>query len=220
MRRDWLPPALLSAFLLLWMWAAWAPVDRFDWWLENILIFICVPAVVLAFPWFRFSDLSYVLITAFVCLHVLGSHWSYSRVPWGDWSALGFERNMYDRAVHFGYGFLLALPTREVLARLTGRNGPSSAYFTVEFIVATSALYEIAEWLVVIIVAPDLGDAFLGAQGDHFDAIADMALAALGAILVMLAWLAVTAVRRRRSPAAARAPAPATGIESPQAAGR
>lgn len=197
MRRDWLPPALLSVFLLLWLWAAWDPVDRFDWWLENILIFICVPAVLIAFPWFRFSDLSYVILTAFVCLHVVGSHWSYARVPWPDWQALGFPRNEYDRVVHFAFGFLLAIPAREVIARLSGKQGVASAYFAVEFLIAISALYEIAEWLTVLIVNPSLGNAFLGAQGDEFDGIADMAMASLGAVITMAGWTAVHLARRR-----------------------
>ncbi|MCA1818439.1 MAG: DUF2238 domain-containing protein, partial [Halobacteriales archaeon] len=66
MRRPLLLPFLVSCFAFLWLWAAWAPVDRFDWFLENILVFLCVPAVVLTYRRFRFSDLSYVLLTVFV----------------------------------------------------------------------------------------------------------------------------------------------------------
>lgn len=164
-------------------------MDRHDWLLENLLVFLCVPAVLLAYPRFRFSDFSYILLFVFVSLHVVGSHWTYSNVPWPDWEALGFERNQYDRVVHFAYGLLLAIPAREVIERVTGQSGRASAYFSIEFVLATSALYEIIEWVTVVIVAPDLGAAFLGAQGDEFDAMADMALAGVGALIAMSAWI-------------------------------
>jgi len=196
-RRDWLPPLLLSFFLFIWMWAAWDPVDRHDWLLENLLIFLSVPLLVATFHRIRFSDGSYVLLFVFLSLHVIGSKWTYSNVPWPDWQAMGFPRNEYDRVVHFCYGLLLALPARELIARWTGRPGLSSSYFAVEFVLATSALYEIIEWITAIIVAPELGAAFLGSQGDPFDAVADMALAGLGALIAMTIHAVLTRNSRK-----------------------
>lgn len=55
-----------------------------------------------------------------------------------------------------------------------------------EFILATSAVYEIAEWLVAVTLAPDWADHYNGQQGDVWDAQKDMALAALGAAVGLL----------------------------------
>lgn len=191
-------PLLLGIFALIWMRAAWDPTYRFGWFLENLLVFAFVPALVATYRWHRFSDRSYLLLFTFVSLHVVGSHWTYNSVPWPDWKAMGFERNQYDRVVHLAYGLLLALPTREVLERVWKRRTAGVSFLTVEFLLATSAVYEIIEWIVVLIVAPELGNEFMGAQGDEFDAIADMALAGLGAVVSVLAIEAIRALRRRR----------------------
>jgi putative membrane protein len=177
------------------MRAAWDPIYRFGWLLENLLVFAFVPALVIAYRWHRFSDRSYLLLFVFVSLHVIGSHWTYNSVPWPDW---GDGRNQYDRIVHFAYGLLLALPTREVLERVWRRRSAGVSFLTVEFLLATSALYEVIEWIVVLVVAPEAGAEFLGAQDDEFDAVADMALAGLGAVIAVLAIEALRAVRRRR----------------------
>ena len=102
--------ALLVVFAAVWVWAAIKPVYPHDWLLENYLVFIFVPIIVLTGRYFRLSDVSYTLITLFMILHVIGSHYTYAEVPFGDvlqnW--LGASRNMYDRLVHFSFGFLLA----------------------------------------------------------------------------------------------------------------
>lgn len=192
-------PLLLGIFAFIWMWAAWDPTYRFGWLLENLLVFAFVPALVVTYRWHRFSDRSYFLLFVFVSLHVIGSHWTYNSVPWPNWTAMGFERNQYDRVVHLAYGLLLALPTREVMERVWKRRTAGASFLTVEFLLATSAIYEVIEWIVVLIVAPELGNEFMGAQGDEFDAIADMALAGLGAVVSVLAIEAIRALRRRRT---------------------
>jgi putative membrane protein len=199
--RRWLHPTLLAIFALVWAWAAWDPIHRSDWLLENLLVFASVPVLVWSYFRFRLSDTAYVLIFLFMTLHVVGSHWTYSNVPWPDWRAMGFERNQYDRVVHLSYGLLLVLPAREVLVRLTRRDSAATSYFGVEFILASSALYEVIEWITALVVAPDLGAEFLGSQGDPFDAVADMALAGLGALVVVLGWHAFK--RRHANPVTA-----------------
>lgn len=112
-------------FVLVWVWAAIAPKYRYDWWLENVLVIIFVPLVVWLGRYFRFSRISYTLITAFLVLHVIGSHDTYSEVPFGyvlqEW--LGAGRNMYERRVHFCFGFLLAYLVREMFVRVTRVKG-------------------------------------------------------------------------------------------------
>ena len=178
---------LLAAFTAVWTWAAIEPRYPHDWLLENYLVFIFVPVVLLTARHFRLSRLSYTLITAFMALHVVGSHYTYAEVPFGYTLQHWFdaERNMYDRLVHFCFGLLLAYPVREVFLRLAKTRGIWGYWFPVELALAFSALYEIIEWGVAVRVAPSAGLAFLGAQGDVWDAQKDMLLAAVGATVAM-----------------------------------
>jgi putative membrane protein len=95
----------------------------------------------------------------------------------------GFERNHYDRLVHFSYGLLVAVPIQEFERRHLHLSAVASSVLAVECILATSAAYELIEWLVSVFFAPDWADSFLGLQGDIFDAQKDMALATIGAVI-------------------------------------
>lgn len=175
-------------FLGVWGWSAYEPAHYEDWLLENYLVFIGVPFMLITGYWFRLSALSYTLITIFLCLHVVGSHYTYAEVPFGDtlqaW--LGADRNMYDRLVHFLFGFLLAYPVREVFVRITRARGVWGYWLPVELTLAFSAIYELIEWGAAMVVDPAAGLAFLGSQGDVWDAQKDMALAGLGSLIAML----------------------------------
>ena len=179
---------LLAVFLAAWVWAAVDPVYPGDWWLENVLVFLGVPLVVGLGFYFRLSNLSYTLVTIFLVLHVIGSHYTYAEVPFGEVLKRWFDsdRNLYDRLVHFSFGLLLAYPVREVFVRITRARGVWSYYLPVELTLAFSAIYELIEWAAAEWVAPEAGLAFLGAQGDVWDAQKDMGLAGLGSILTML----------------------------------
>lgn len=180
--------ALLSLFGLAWLWAAWHPLYRHDWLLENYLVFIFVPVILLLGRYFKLSNVSYTLITVFMVLHVVGSHYTYAQVPFGytlqRW--FGADRNMYDRLVHFSFGFLLAYPVREVFMRRAGTKGFWSYYFPFDLVLAFSAAYEIIEWLTAANVDMSAGLAFLGAQGDIWDAQKDMLMAGIGALAAMI----------------------------------
>lgn len=121
-------------------------------------------------------------------MHVIGSHYTYAEVPFGDtlqqW--LGSDRNMYDRLVHFSFGLLLAYPVREVFMRISQAKGFWSYYLPVDLVLAGSAVYEIIEWITARNVDPLAGLAFLGSQGDIWDAQKDMLLAGCGALIAML----------------------------------
>ena len=179
---------LLLAFLAVWVWAAINPLFPHDWLLENYLVFIFVPIILLVGRYFRLSKISYTLITIFMILHVVGSHYTYAEVPFGftlqDW--LGSSRNMYDRLVHFSFGLLITYPMREVYLRIGKTKGFWGLFFPIEFTLAFSAIYEVIEWGAVVVVDSEAGIAFLGAQGDVWDAQKDMGLAGLGALLAMI----------------------------------
>ena len=127
MTRDPFLRRLVLAYAALWTLAAIAPVDRSDWLLDNLLVFAFVPALAFTYRRFRFSHGSYLLIFAFLALHAVGAHYTYSLTPIGFWmqEAFGFARNHYDRAVHLGFGLLLTPPLRELVVRgLDARGWP------------------------------------------------------------------------------------------------
>ena len=187
-RTARVPASCLVAYTLAWTALAIAPRYRADWLLENIPVFLIVPLLVATYPRFHFSDRAYVQGAVFLLLHAVGSHYTYSEVPAGDrlGQLLGFERNHYDRIVHFLAGVLLLRPVRELAFR--GREpGPlATPLLCIAAVVAGGAAYEIVEWLVAAVVDPAAGTAFLGTQGDPWDAQTDMALAGLGALVAAL----------------------------------
>jgi putative membrane protein len=179
---------LIGVYLVSWIITAIHPVYPDDWFLENMLVFVFIPILIVTYRVFPLSDLSYVLITAFMILHAIGAHYTYAEVPFGFWlkEAMGFGRNHFDRIVHFSFGLLLAYPVREVFLRLVKTRRFWAYYFPLDVTLAFSALYEIIEMLVAMIVSSGAGDAYLGTQGDPFDAVMDMACAGTGALLCMM----------------------------------
>lgn len=182
--------------MLLWLLAVWVitaiePLYPRDWLLENLLVFATAAVLIPGYRRFRFSNFSYALLTIFLTLHMAGAHNTYAETPLGFWLQdwFGFERNHYDRIVHFSFGLLLVLPLREYLERRSGA-GPGWCYLlAVICVMALSAAYEIIEMLAAVVVSPELGAAYLGTQGDEWDAQKDSALATAGAILAaVLAW--------------------------------
>lgn len=182
------PVILFVLFVLNWFILA-VNVRYFeDWKIENWLTVPFALLIYLTHRWFRFSNVSYGLMFVFMMLHIFGSHYTYAEVPFGyflqDIFMLG--RNHYDRVVHFSFGFLFAYPIREIAVRISDTRGVWSYWFPIEFVLAFSCVYEILEWGVAVIFGGDLGVAYLGTQGDVWDAQKDMFLAGIGATLAML----------------------------------
>lgn len=186
-RNHRLLSGLLVWYGLIWTWLAVAPVDRRDWLLENFLALTLVLLLILTYRRFHFSRLSYCLIALFMTLHAVGAHYTYAEVPLGFWlkDVFSLSRNPFDRIVHFAYGALLVYPVREILTRLAGIGGLWSYYLPASAILAQSGLFEIIESVVAALVSPELGSAYLGTQGDEWDAQKDMASAFSGAVLAM-----------------------------------
>jgi putative membrane protein len=183
-----LPHALLAAYTALWLLAAIKPFNRQDWFLENLPVLVAVPVLVATFRRFRFSSLSYVLMTAFLTLHAVGAHFTYTEMPWGNWLRDGWQldRNHYDRVVHFCFGLMIGYPIWELLRRQARLTPGLARVATVHAVMAWSALYEITEAVVAHLVSPELGAAYNGIQGDIWDAQKDAALALAGVLLCIL----------------------------------
>lgn len=190
--------SVLLALLTVW-WIALAiePLDRHDWLLENTLLVVAVALLVATYRRFPLSRVSYTLIFMFLCLHALGAHYTYAEVPYDRWWAslsgvtfnelVGWQRNNFDRVVHLSYGLLLAYPIRELFLRIAGVRGFWGYFLPLDLTMSTSMLFELIEWLVAEVFGGDLGVAYLGTQGDVWDAHKDMALASLGALVAMSA---------------------------------
>ncbi|WP_349926980.1 DUF2238 domain-containing protein [Acinetobacter sp. A1-4-2] len=138
------------------------------------------------------SFYSFVLYLVFLLIHIIGAHYLYSYVPYNEWliqlfnfdlnQSMGWSRNMYDRLVHLACGVLLY----PVLLRLFHVWLPEAKPFTlfllvVQFIMATSLIYEWLEWLIAIGLSPEEAENYNGQQGDMWDAHKDMLLATVGA---------------------------------------
>ena len=188
---------LILAVLFAVIWAALAisPLYREDWIIENLLVVVFVAGMAATWRWFPFSRVSYTLIFLFLCLHAVGAHYTYAQVPYNEWTqalfgrslneAMGWERNHFDRLVHFCYGLLLAYPIREVFLRVANVRGFWGYFLPLDVAMSTSMAYELIEWGAALLLGGELGMAYLGTQGDIWDAHKDMALASLGAMIAM-----------------------------------
>ncbi|MEN3950115.1 DUF2238 domain-containing protein [Iodidimonas sp. SYSU 1G8] len=194
-------------FLILFVALAISPADRSAWLLENALVAAFIGVAALMHRHFAFSRLSATMIFLFLCLHEVGSHYTYSDVPYDAWfhaltgaslnEALGWERNNYDRVIHFSYGLLMAYPTREIFLRVVNVRGFWGYFLPLDVMMSTSMLYELIEWGAAAWFGGNLGMAFLGTQGDVWDAHKDMALASLGALIAMGVTIGVNMALQR-----------------------
>lgn len=185
---------LVFWLIVLWIITAINPLYPRDWLLENLLVFIYSMVLIVTYKGFQFSNISYAMLSIFLSFHLVGAHYTYSETPFGFWLQdwFLFARNHYDRIVHFSFGLLVAYPFREVLIRLSGINLSWSYFMPIVTVLAFSAFYELLESIIAVIVSPELGMAYLGTQGDIWDAQKDSFLAFMGSIVAMLInWLYV-----------------------------
>jgi putative membrane protein len=177
---------LAGVYAAWWVAMAISPYDRSDWVLENVLVVLAVGLLVFTYKSFPLSRVSYTCIFVFMMLHTLGSHYTYAKVPYDEWLPFfAGGRNHFDRLVHFLYGLLLAYPIREMFLRIGNVRGFWGYFLPLDLTLSTSALYELIEWGAAEVFGGELGAAYLGTQGDIWDAHKDMALAGLGALISM-----------------------------------
>ena len=185
----------------IWALALFGLVAAATWWdspwpveqaLHSSLTLVALAALAWAHRRFGLSVRTWVWALIFLTLHTIAARWMYSFVPYDDWTdtllgirlndVFGWERNNFDRLVHFAYGLCLTMMLRLKPLR------------SLELVLATSAAYELFEWVVAVTLAPDMAEAYNGQQGDMWDPHKDMTLALLGAVVAVIAQ----AVARRR----------------------
>lgn len=199
------PLLLLAAFAVVWVALGIAPRYRQDWLLENVLVLIAVPLLIAFHARLRFSDVAYTCLFVFLLLHEVGAHFTYSEVPLGSWlGGAGAEgiaissRNHFDRIVHFLYGVLVTPMAVELLDARAPQRGIWRWLLPWLFVVSHATLFEIVEAAAAGVFGGDLGEAYLGTQGDVWDSQKDSALAAIGASLAVVSCRALTTLRAVR----------------------
>ena len=188
--KKYIPHVLFVVYAIEFIICAINPYSRAVWYIENGPIVALVAAVVFLYgKGVRFSNTAYVFMFVLPFLHTIGGHYTFERVPFEWFSNLfGFERNMFDRVAHFTVGFY-ALPIMEYLSmrKIVSKKFVTITYgiFTIAFV---AVFYEWIEWIYAATAGGESGAAFLGSQGDIWDAQKDMLMDVLGAVFVAIVY--------------------------------
>jgi putative membrane protein len=184
-----LPLVLLAILALISLATLWnPPAGRVSWFLEvgpGLAMVAVLGALYARFP---VSHFVYVCVFLHIQILIYGGYYTYAMTPLGNWAKETFElsRNHYDRVGHLALGVFPAFLVREVLLRRTPLVRGGWLYFLVLCVVlAIAAFWELLEWWATLVLAADTGQAFLGSQGDVWDAQWDMVLALIGAAIVL-----------------------------------
>ena len=164
--------------------------------IPTALLLIAAPLLLARWP---LTTAELACIAGFFALHTFGARWTYTNMPYDAWSEavfgvsinalLGWERNNYDRIVHFAFGALAVAPIVGLACRRPGAGAVWAASIAVGFVLAAGGVYEIFEWGISLAAPASMADDYNGQQGDMWDAQKDMALAGLGALIAAL-WVA------------------------------
>ena len=167
------------------------PYDRADWALENLFPVSMLLVAVATYPFFKFTRVAYYMIFFYLFVQSYGGHFTYAQTPLFNWLRDHYHlaRNDYDRVAHFMLGFLMTIPIREILLRYIVTSRRWLAFVTAAIVLAIGAFYEFIEWWVAVLVTPNLGDKFLGTQGDIWDTQWDMFLALFGAVCALTLFM-------------------------------
>jgi putative membrane protein len=198
-KQNHLLKIYLSIFFICWAVTFINTTNRSNWFTENVLTVIFILSMSFTYKKFRFSDLSYTLFFVYILLHIYGAEYTYAENPFGYWlkDAFHLNRNYYDRIVHFSFGFMLAYPMRDYFKNYMQWPDWVCWVLPVEITMSFSGAYELIEWLVADVFYPEEGAAYLGSQGDIWDAQKDMGIAFTGAILCMLLFRVIKVVRKK-----------------------
>jgi putative membrane protein len=150
---------------------------------------VMVLTLALCYPRMPLSHWVYAGVFVHVLILIYGGCYTYALTPLGNWAKETFHlsRNHYDRIGHIALGVFPVFTTREILLRKTPLvRGGWLSFLSVSVVFAFAAFWELLEWWTTLVVAGDTGSAFLGSQGDVWDAQWDMFLALIGAVVALL----------------------------------
>jgi len=185
-RRE--PLVLLIVVVTVFVALGIAPeADRLTWFLENVPVVIGVPILVWTSRSFPLTPLTYRLIAVHAVILMVGGYYTYAAVPLGNWASDAFNlgRNHYDRLGHLAQGFIPAMIAREFLIRRSPlRPGGMLSFLVVCYCLAFSAFFELFEWWTAVAFGA-ASNAYLGSQGDIWDAQWDMFMCLIGAVVAL-----------------------------------
>lgn len=188
-RHARLPLVLLAVLALISAATLWSPpAGRTSWCLEVGPGLIEIAVLAAVYRRLPLSHFVYVAIFLHIQILIYGGYYTYALTPLGNWAKDTFHlaRNHYDRIGHVALGVVPSLLAREVLLRCTPLQRGGWLFFLVcSVVLAFAAFWELLEWWTAVLAAPDVGTAFLGSQGDVWDAQWDMLLALLGALATL-----------------------------------
>ncbi|GLQ71272.1 DUF2238 domain-containing protein [Vibrio penaeicida] len=166
-----------------------SPASWAVWTAEIIPVVLAFLLIVLTYQKFQFSNTAYLFMFVWLFMHTIGAKYTFAEVPF-DWfnNLIGSERNHYDRVAHYSIGFW-AYPIAEYLYRKGHASLVISSLFGLFAIMSVAAAYEIIEWWYADLAGGDEGIAFLGSQGDIWDAQRDMLCDTLGAVTALGVFL-------------------------------
>ncbi|MGO4546344.1 DUF2238 domain-containing protein [Paenibacillus sp. 2TAB23] len=180
-------------FIVFFGLMAISPTNRSQWLANSSALVAVILALVFTYKWFRFSNLSYLLMLVFFLLHLYASHYTYEGTPFDHWLKISFhtKRSYYDRVVHFAFGLFVTFPLLEILKSKVKLKGIWTYVLPVDVVLGFSALFEILEMVAAFVAGPSGEAKFVGMQGDVFDTHKDMALGLLGGVvcICILAWI-------------------------------
>lgn len=191
---------LIAVCAVVWSFCAFFPIDRLTWALEQIATVLVVLALLMQ-RGVRYSFSSWMGLAALFCAHTIGTHYTYSLTPYNEWfldctgvsidDVLGWERNNYDRLVHLLWGLCMTQPICETFLQRLRTSTRAARHLSFHVVLSTSALYELLEWAAAVTIG-DGGLAYVGSQGDIWDAQADIAICIVG-------WAPVVALQMARN---------------------
>ncbi|HCC04728.1 TPA: DUF2238 domain-containing protein, partial [Patescibacteria group bacterium] len=152
---------------------------------ENLTVWILIAVILVLYAkQIRFSKTAYGFMFVLIYLHTIGGHYTFAEVPFGYITDLfNFSRNHFDRIAHFSVGFY-AFAIAELLYTKELVKSKFLLLTYPVFAIATIAMsYELIEWVYAASTTPEAGLAYLGSQGDIWDAQKDMLADTLGALV-------------------------------------
>lgn len=185
---------VLSILALAIIFASVEPLEQSSYALHQIGTVLMLIFLLFAQNKYGLGFFTFTLYICFLLIHILGAHYLYSYVPYNDWilhlfgfdlnHAMGWSRNMYDRLVHFCYGLLLYPFFHRLFQFYLSQVSPKTLFIlVVQFVMASSLVYEWIEWLIAIGLSPEEAENYNGQQGDIWDAHQDMLFATVGSII-------------------------------------
>ena len=189
-RKFKIEVTMLSVVVVAIAVSAVKPHSGVVWMTEIFWVLGLLAVLLLTRRRFSFSLVAYACFFVWMMLQTIGAHYTFELVPM-DWlrEPLGLARNPYDRVAHFSVGWF-AFPFAELFFRKGWiRSAALAAFFAVMTVVAMAGVWEIVEWQYAVIEGGDVGAAFLGSQGDVWDAQKDILCDTLGALCATALFL-------------------------------